>query len=568
MAVVRQVQRMLLERFPGIEPQSVDDLPKKVISGVWDRFRHMLFVADEPNKALKGFALLSHDPELNFCFLDYLSSARLDSSRGIGSALYETVREEALALRSVGIFFECLPDDPKICSDPQKLKENIARLRFYERFGARPIINTAYETPLSPEDDCPPYLVYDGLIAGRQLTNELAREIVKAILKRKYRKLCTPQYTALVVNSIVDDPISLREPRYSLGPMEAPVKAALPSANRIALVVNDKHAIHHVRARGYVESPVRIKRILEIIGKSEFFEVVNAWNFPERFIRAVHSKDFLNYVRKMIERLGDKETVYPYVFPLRNQSRPPEDLPVTVGYYCMDTFTPLNRSAYVAARSAVDCTLTATETILEGRALAYALVRPPGHHAERRAFGGFCYFNNCAIAAQYLSEFGKVAILDIDYHHGNGQQDIFYARSDVLTVSIHCHPRQAYPYFSGFEDENGEGEGKGFNLNIALPESITSDDYTKGLQRALKRIGAFKPRFLVVALGVDTSKGDPTGTWCLESADHERNGRMIGELKLPTLVVQEGGYRTVALGKNVAAFFRGLWQAHFGGDAQ
>ncbi|MDH4319160.1 MAG: GNAT family N-acetyltransferase, partial [Desulfobulbaceae bacterium] len=172
--------------------------------------------------------------------------------------------------------------------------------------------------------------------------------------------------------------------------------------------------------------------------------------------------------------------------------------------------------------------------------------------------GGFCYFNNSAVAAQYLSYYGKVAILDIDYHHGNGQQDIFYRRSDVLTVSLHGHPSFAYPYFSGFEDELGEGEGEGFNLNLPLAEKLDGEGYRKALALALNRIETFKPAFLVVALGLDPAKGDPTGTWSLTAGDFRINGEVIGSMGLPTVVVQEGGYRTGTLGKNCLSFFNGL----------
>jgi len=185
-------------------------------------------------------------------------------------------------------------------------------------------------------------------------------------------------------------------------------------------------------------------------------------------------------------------------------------------------------------------------------------VRPPGHHAERRAFGGFCYFNNCAIVAQFMQNYGKVAILDIDYHHGNGQQDIFYRRSDVLTVSIHGHPDFAYPYFSGFAEEVGESEGEGFNLNLPLPEKVDGEKYRKALTKALRRVDAFGPDFLIVALGLDTAKADPTGTWALLAKDFDHNGRMIGELGLPVVVIQEGGYRTRTLGINARNFLAGL----------
>ena len=218
---------------------------------------------------------------------------------------------------------------------------------------------------------------------------------------------------------------------------------------------------------------------------------------------------------------------------MRNAARPPRDETVLAGYYCIDTFTPLNERAYLAARQAVDCALTAASEILDGRPLAYALVRPPGHHAERQSFGGFCYFNNVAIAAHYLSRYGKVAILDLDYHHGNGQQDIFYERDDVLTVSVHGNPRFAYPYFSGFADETGRGPGAGFNLNIPLAEETVPVDYLAAVERALRRIRRFEPAYLAIALGVDTARGDPTGTWRNGVKDFEALGKLVGQIELP-----------------------------------
>ena len=208
----------------------------------------------------------------------------------------------------------------------------------------------------------------------------------------------------------------------------------------------------------------------------------------------------------------------------------------------------------------MDCALTAAEAVLAGDRLAYALVRPPGHHAERHAFGGFCYFNNAAVAAQYLSRYGHVAVLDIDYHHGNGTQDIFYHRSDVLTVSLHGHPSFAYPYFSGFRDEEGVGAGAGSNLNLPLQEHLSPDQYREALTTALKRIARHHPAFLVVAAGFDTATGDPTGTWQHKRHDFHVIGEMLGAQGYPTLVVQEGGYRVRTLGGNVRAFFEGLVQ--------
>ena len=173
-------------------------------------------------------------------------------------------------------------------------------------------------------------------------------------------------------------------------------------------------------------------------------------------------------------------------------------------------------------------------------------------------YGGFCYFNNAAIAAQRLSKAGKVAVLDIDFHHGNGTQDIFYRRADVLTLSLHGHPHFAYPYFSGFGDELGEGDGKGFNRNYPLPEETNELLYLATLDRAIKRLRTFSPTYLVVSLGLDTMKGDPTGTFSLRAQSMYEVGRRLGGLSWPTLIVQEGGYNLLNIRRGAAAFFNGL----------
>jgi acetoin utilization deacetylase AcuC-like enzyme/ribosomal protein S18 acetylase RimI-like enzyme len=340
--------------------------------------------------------------------------------------------------------------------------------------------------------------------------------------------------------------------------MESAAAAVIPPKGPIPLVVNERHSIHHVKERGYVEAPVRVGSILVELDKSGLFQRIEPKSWGDRHIRAVHDGGLVDYIEKACAEAPEGKSVYPYVFPVRNASRRPKDRSVLAGYWCIDTFTPLNRDAYPAARRAVDCALTAAERVKEGAPLAYALVRPPGHHAERRAFGGFCYFNNAAIAAHYLSQQGRVAILDVDYHHGNGAQDIFYERSDVLTVSVHGHPSFAYPYFTGFRDETGRAAGAGYNLNIPLPETITPEQHRDAVRTALKRVARHEPAFLVVALGLDLAKGDPTGTWSNTAADFRALGRLIGEAGWPTLVVQEGGYRVRTLGVNARHFFIGL----------
>jgi acetoin utilization deacetylase AcuC-like enzyme/GNAT superfamily N-acetyltransferase len=555
---VMQVQRILREQFPLMAPSDIEKIPDMLRNPLKYRFVSILYVAEGFKGTVIGFALLSYEPHIKFCYLDYISTAKTLTSTGIGGALYEQVREEALSRDAIGVFFECLPDDPSLCRDRDLLRQNRERLRFYEKYGARPILNTAYETPVTPNGDSPPYLVFDSLGRSNPLGLTECKRIVRTILELKYSHLCPQDYVDRVVESFRDDPVRLREPLYLKKEVQAsvPVKGRL---KKIILVVNDKHAIHHVRERGYVESPVRIGAILKELIPTGLFEEVSPRVFSERHIRVVHDPQYLEYFKRVCKNLEAGKSVYPYVFPIRNAARPPKELAVRAGYYCIDTFTPLNLNAFLAAKGAVDCTLTAADGILGGARIGYSLVRPPGHHAERRAFGGFCYLNNAAIAAQYLSGFGKVAILDIDYHHGNGQQQIFYERDEVLTVSIHGHPSFAYPYFSGFEDETGSGVGAGKNINYPLREQVDGEHYLRVLGKALKKIALFGPTYLLVCLGLDTAKGDPTGTWNLVARDFHLVGKEIGRLKLPTLVVQEGGYRTRTIGTNARHFFSGLW---------
>jgi acetoin utilization deacetylase AcuC-like enzyme/GNAT superfamily N-acetyltransferase len=555
--ILRQVKAILQSRFSDVPAEEIDLIGEKLSNPFKHRFRCILFVAENLRRRVLAFAMVLHEPQIGFCFLDWIASVKGMAGGGIGSALYDRVRHEAVALGAKGLFFECLPDDFEACPDKALLKDNRARLRFYERYGARPIINTRYEMPVKPGDRCMPHLVYDGLDQSEALSRDFARKFVRALLERKYAGYCPAEYVTKVVHSFRDDPVQLRPLRY-VKPEAVRATVASQSDEQIVVVINDRHDIHHVRERGYVEAPVRIRSIVNALMPDGLFVEVKPRKFPDKHLYAVHDAEFVNYLRRACREIEEKKSLYPYIFPIRNKTRPPHEPSVLSGYYCIDTFTPINRNAYPAARRGVDCALTAARQLLEGRRITYALVRPPGHHAERRTFGGFCYFNNNAIAAEYLTAYGRVAILDIDYHHGNGQQDIFYHRRDILTVSIHGHPDFAYPYFSGFKEECGEGEGEGFNLNLPLPEAVDGAAYRRALEKALRRIVDFKPAFLVVALGLDPAKGDPTGTWSLNAKDFEANGRLIGELGLPTLVIQEGGYRTRSLGTNALNFFKGL----------
>ncbi len=552
---IDQVFSILRTHFPTVKEEKINEILEQMKDPLKYKFSSNLFVAEDGKSNVKGFAILFYMPDKNFFYLDYIAVKPGKISSGVGGAIYERLREEAQMHKSIGIFMECLPDDEKLCNDKSEIKQNKARLAFYERYGARPIIGTKYETNVNPDDDCPPYLVFDDLGNDIRLSSVDAKKIIRAILERKYPTYCPEDYIKMILASIQDDPIKLREFKYIV--KERPVEIREAVKDEIALIINDKHDIHHVKEVGYIESPIRISSIYKEIIKLNAFKTRPSRGYPDKYITQVHNQKYVNYFKTVCDKLAPGKSIYPYVFPVRNATRPPKDYTVLAGYYCIDTFTPINKNAYLAARSGVNCALTGAELLLEGYHSAYALIRPPGHHAERDVFGGFCYFNNGAIAANFLSKYGKVAILDIDYHHGNGQQQIFYNRKDVYTVSIHGNPSFAYPYFSGFSDEKGEDEGEGFNLNYPLKEALTGEEYLSYLKKAIQVIKGFNPAYLIISLGFDPAKGDPTGTWSLTATDFKNNGVELGKLPFPILFVQEGGYKNRTLGVNARNFFDG-----------
>jgi acetoin utilization deacetylase AcuC-like enzyme len=240
--------------------------------------------------------------------------------------------------------------------------------------------------------------------------------------------------------------------------------------------------------------------------------------------------------------------------------RRPNSITGKLGYYAMAGETSISHGTWEAACAAADVALTGASQIKEGARAAFALCRPPGHHAARDLYGGYCFLNNAAIAAQYLRDTGaaRVAILDVDFHHGNGTQDIFYDRPDVLYISLHGDPAEAFPYFSGFADETGTGAGAGFTLNLPLPPGTEFGAWRDALRAALMRIENFRADALVVSLGVDTFAEDPISFFRLQSADFSTYGRMIGGCALPTLFVLEGGYAVGEIGVNVVNVLTGF----------
>ena len=380
---IEQVQAILRSRFSAVDESEIASLGEKLRNPFKQRFRSILLVAETLRHRVLGFALLLHEPEIGFCFLDWIAMAGGRAGGGTGGALYDRVRMEAAALEARGLFFECLPDDAELCPDRALLKENRARLRFYEHYGARPIVNTAYETPLSEKDSCMPHLVYDRLHRQGPLRRAFLRKVVRAVLERKYADLCPPAYVEKVVASIREDPVALRPFRY-VKPEAAKTVVDSRSADQIALIVNDRHIIHHVHERGYVEAPVRVDAILKSLEPTGLFARMAPRPFAERHVTAVHDADFVSYLRRACADVPENKSLYPYVFPIRNKTRPPKEPSVLAGYYCIDTFTPLHRNAWPAARRAVDCSLTAAREILDGRRLAYALVSCRVRRTARR----------------------------------------------------------------------------------------------------------------------------------------------------------------------------------------
>jgi len=515
-----------------------------------------LLVAEGGKNRVLGFSLNFLFPDLKFAYLDYIVSAPERSARGYGTALYESTKEMIASRKYRGLFMDVPPDDPDLLKDKSRLEINKRRLAFYERMGARPVVNTLYDRLSTPANQGYfTYLVFDDLGTGKTPSRKALCGLVAKLSNIKGGMKDGNPKLRKILDSIVDDPVRLREPIYRK-PVTLPRK--FKQLRVIDLVsTGDANQIHHLREKGYVERPSRVHSILRGIEPLNVREH-KVRHFAEKHLTAVHTPKLVNFLKQAERELNPEQLLYPNVFPIRKPTHLPKSWDMQSGYYCIDTFTPVTANAYRAARRAVDAALSGAELILSGSPLTYVLCRPPGHHAERRAFGGFCYFNNAAVAAHHLSAHGKVAFLDIDHHHGNGSQNIFYERNDVYFISIHGHPRVAYPYFAGYRDETGEEQGKGYNRNFPLYPGVTNETYCETLSTALRIFSRFRPKYLVVSLGFDIMKGDPTGTFNLTEKGMNRIGSMLAATGLPILIVQEGGYSLRNLRAGAFEFFMGV----------
>jgi acetoin utilization deacetylase AcuC-like enzyme len=259
---------------------------------------------------------------------------------------------------------------------------------------------------------------------------------------------------------------------------------------------------------------------------------------------------------------GGPEVLIPDTFPLPRLGRGGgRDLGGGLGrpgWFCFDTATPLVAGSFTAAVAAADAALTAADLVAGGAPAAYALCRPPGHHAGPGYYGGFCLLNNAAIAARSLATLGRVAVVDVDFHHGNGTQDVFWEDPEVLYVSLHGDPAAHYPHFTGGADETGGGPGQGATRNLPLPDGTGDDAYLAALGQAMDQVAAFEPATLVVSVGFDTFEGDPIGAFKVTTGGFRRIGAALAAAGRPTVVVQEGGYAVEALGANAVALLDGF----------
>lgn len=311
------------------------------------------------------------------------------------------------------------------------------------------------------------------------------------------------------------------------------------------------------------ESPDRIELLLAgalAAGMSQ----VEPPSYGIEPIAKVHPQRYLTFLEHAATRWsrikGAADEVTPNIHPTNRGGEYPRSLVAQAGFHMADASCPISGDTWESSLWSAWSALHATELVLQGESACYALSRPPGHHAAPEIAGGFCYLNNSAIAAERLREkFDRVAILDVDLHHGNGTQMAFYDRADVLTVSLHAHPERFYPFFWGYATETGEGDGEGYNRNFPLPRGSRDKNYLQALDDALSAIEQYQPQALVVALGLDAFEGDPIAGLAISTEGFNSIGSKISAcLKLPTVIVQEGGYMCPELGENLTSFIRGF----------
>jgi acetoin utilization deacetylase AcuC-like enzyme len=325
---------------------------------------------------------------------------------------------------------------------------------------------------------------------------------------------------------------------------------------------------HHAEHAPASEPPQRIDLVANEFTRRGLGRIVTPHGVPLTSLERTHTPRYLHFLRgawsawlALDPRNAERDPL-PSVWPVPGMRRDvePDNFAARLGLHAFDGSTPLTAGTWTAAKTGADCAINAAHALRLGERGTFALTRPPGHHAGADYFGGYCFLNNAALAAQHLLDDGlqRVAILDLDYHHGNGTQDIFYRRKDVLFASIHADPRTDYPFYAGHADETGDGAGLGYNLNVPLPRGTGAAQWFAALETACIKMAGFAPQALVVSLGVDGFDGDPRSHFGLSSGDFLRIGERIGFLGLPTVFVFEGGSVVPELGINVVNVLEGF----------
>lgn len=308
------------------------------------------------------------------------------------------------------------------------------------------------------------------------------------------------------------------------------------------------------------ETTERVRMILTAVANTDFADIRITRVNGLPYVLSVHDSDYIDYIqRASVESKTQNYPIFPSVHPYVDFGKS-DNYVADRGQYVFDTYTPILPETYNAMVASAACAVEGAKILLKDKKPVYALTRPPGHHAERGKAGGYCYANNAAVAAQFLIDSGakKVCVFDFDVHHGNGTQDIFYERQDVLVVNIHAAPQFKFPYFTGHSDEHGRNEGEGANYNFPLNLKTGDEEYDQTLSEALAVIKKFKPEYLVASAGFDAHYTDPIGGLSLTTPYYRKIGNRISELGIPTLSVQEGGYATEVLGQNVVSYLQGL----------
>jgi len=310
------------------------------------------------------------------------------------------------------------------------------------------------------------------------------------------------------------------------------------------------------------EKPARIDALLGAVRRMGG-AVVTAPDAGLAPIERIHPRRYLAFLQNIHARWqripGASAEVIPNIHPANRSDGYPLSAVGQAGFHQTDTSCPISAETWAAAYASAQTAIHGADLVLAGERAVYALSRPPGHHAFAELAGGFCYLNNSAIAAQRLIDAGRrVAILDVDLHHGNGTQGIFYDRGDVLTVSIHAHPERYYPFFWGYPEERGQGAGEGANLNLCLDRGTGDEGFMTALDRGIQAVADWGADTLVLALGLDAFEGDPFAGLAVTTTGFGRIGRAVASMGLPTLIVQEGGYLCPELGDNLEAVLRGF----------